>query len=704
MKSSNRFFATAMAVCLLGGQMSAKDIYLSADGNDANDGLSAVKAVKTLSRVNEIIQKKDVIHVSGMIDMSEEVPDGFDSSVNTDWKTGGVWASANNGGYVGFNISSRDNTQWQGITFIGADPAVDGFDGKELVPHFIVRGKNENGTTFKNIGFINGISNKNGGTLVFRDEAVVTFENCQFVNNHPDWSMYALEGNTWKAQSGASEKGGAIRSEGNCSLNFKKCLFENNINRQGGAMFLSGTAKDRTRSGFVSLYDCVFRNNSAYGCVDGIEDNVLDNTKGAAIAVYALNNEVYLDIDHCLFEGNRTKNEAGAIWIYDNTKYGHYCDINISNSAFYENESNMGGAMEICHTNSLFDDKDYVTTQQIKIVNTTFCHNKAKAEGGAILFYGASTNLNHENYPKTSLTMVNCTLVANYTDGNGGHGAGYCEKDYGENGKIDYATRKFYNCIFEGNLALNNGNKQEISDFTTFFLGQTVENCYVGRFFVRGGTSVEDFVSALNGGNGAASSVHGYSGENIDGSNTFYLAGDEHAANIFDYTRNNVVVVPFIPLPAGSELKTAGNTKWLTCEATEISNPAKDGVAHPCAGYDISKSDQLGFPRSNEKCAVGASEAMADDIMENYLDGDKDLPYNDNGESATNVTTISTQYSIIRNGNIITAPDSQITIVDINGRCVMSGIGSVDISSLAQGVYIVTAADKTIRETVKIMR
>lgn len=708
MKNFTRIASVLLLAGLTSGSVMAKDIYVSATGDDSNDGLSSATAVKTLGRINEIIAKNDIVHVSGMIDVSVEKPET--AVADNKWSEGGKWASTSSGNYQGFNISSRDNTQWQGITFVGEDPSEDGFDGNEKTPLFILRGKNNDGTKFKNIGFINGISNVNGGTLVFRDEAVVSFENCQFVNNHPDWSKYNLDGNLWKAGTGASEKGGAIRSEGSCSLSFKNCLFESNINRQGGAIFLSGTAKDRTRSGFVSLYECTFRNNTAVGCVDGNDENILDNTKGAAIAVYALNNEVYLDIDHCLFEDNKTWNEGGAVWIYDNTTYGHYCDVNIANSAFYGNESlnNNGGALVISHTNSLFADKDWATIQKVKVVNTTFSQNKAKNHGGAICFNGASTNINYGDYPKTELWMVNCTVIGNYTEGNGGHCAGYKEMDNGENGKIEYANRHFLNCIFEGNLALHGGSKQEASDFYSGFIGgMDIANTYIGRLYVPN-MSVDEYVEAIGGNEKGLK--HSYSDNDIvDGSmDKLFVAGHQYAPNIYEYTRDNEIIVPFIPLPADSELKAAGDTKWLTMAETTVANPAKEGVEHPCAGYDISKTDQLGFARSAARagsCAVGASEANVDDIMAGYLEDENDLPYKNNDDQTTMIPTLTADsFSVLRNGDEFIADGAVISVYSVSGLKVAEGIDRVNITNVSNGIYIVKAVSAEGSSVAKIIK
>jgi len=48
----------------------AADIYLSANGDDANNGSTALLAVKSFSRAQTLAVSGDVIIVSGMIDFS----------------------------------------------------------------------------------------------------------------------------------------------------------------------------------------------------------------------------------------------------------------------------------------------------------------------------------------------------------------------------------------------------------------------------------------------------------------------------------------------------------------------------------------------------------------------------------------------------------------------------------------------------------
>ena len=63
-----------IALCLLSVQsLIAKDIYLSVNGVDTNNGLSESGAVATLTKALSLIEDGDNIRVSGIIDVSKEV-------------------------------------------------------------------------------------------------------------------------------------------------------------------------------------------------------------------------------------------------------------------------------------------------------------------------------------------------------------------------------------------------------------------------------------------------------------------------------------------------------------------------------------------------------------------------------------------------------------------------------------------------------
>lgn len=701
---------TSIAACLLMGTIpftaSAKDLYVSADGDDSNDGLTSATAKKTLTALDAIIEKNDVVYVSGILNLDNEVPADFNPAAGVGAgelnDLGGVFVSHDGGKKLGFNIASRGSRNWQGITFIGADREADGFSGGGKWGHFIIRGKNEGGTTFKNLCFVEGISNQDGGTIYIKDEGVVYFENCLFSDNHPDWeNTYVLEGNAWKPGSNASERGGCLRAESNCVVNIDNCLFQNNINRHGGAVMITGTANGTNNTGGVTITNSQFIENTAW-CFDDPEQ-YLDNSQGAAIEVWSLNGDCYLKVDHCVFDSNKTWNNGGAVYIYDNIKYGHYSDITIANSAFYYNESERGGALQISNfADGAMERKEYITkTKNVNLVNCTFVGNKARTDGGAILYWGASTDPTQPDYPQDELRMVNCTLIGNSTNGNAGHGAGYKEMTRTGNneayGQIGNAKRYFYNCLMENNYALESN---ELSDLTTaepynFYM----ENNYIGRIVALGGLSVEEFLEVVNDGEGVVATVQGYSGEEL-GENLFYVADDATAAGIYDMSG---FLVPGVAIPDGSDIKTAGDVKWLTLADREIAVPNTEDKTVFRSGYDISKTDALGFGRPEDTCAVGASEYTVSEIVP-YLDGSIDLPYLSQDPGAVSAIGAGTALKVLRNGDMISAEGASLSVYSLAGQKVASAADSFNMSALPSGIYMVEARSAEGRVVVKVIR
>ena len=701
---------TSMAACLLmAGTVpfaaSAKDLYVSAQGDDSNDGLTSATAKKTLTALDAIIEKNDVVYVSGILNLDNEVPADFNPAVGYGAgdlnDVGGVFVSHDGGKKLGFNIASRGSKNWQGITFIGGDREEDGFSGDGKWGHFILRGKNEGGTTFKNLCFVDGISNQDGGTIYIKDEAIATFDNCVFRNNHPNWEKtYKLEGNAWKPANNASERGGCLRAESNCVVNVNNCLFENNINRHGGAVMITGTANGTNNTGGVTITNSQFIGNTAW-CFDDPEQ-YLDNSQGAAIEVWSLNGDCYLKVDHCLFDSNKVWNNGGAIYVYDNILYGHYADITVSNSAFYYNEAERGGALQISnYANGAMERKEYLTkTKNINLLNCTFVGNNARTDGGAILYWGAMTDPTQPEYPQDELRMVNCTLIGNSTEGNAGHGAGYKEMNRsGDNepfGKIGNANRFFYNCLMENNYALQSN---ETSDFTTAELfGHYMGNNYIGRIVVLGGASVEEFLSVVNDGDGGEATVEGYSGEEL-GENFFYVADDPTASGIYDMSG---FIVPGVALPDGSDLKTAGSVKWLELADREVTVPNTADKTVFRSGYDITKADALGFNRPDGTCAVGASEFSVSEIIP-YLDGSIDLPYL--SEEGNGVASIKEgNLKVVRNGDIVSAEGASLGIYSLSGQKVASAANSFNMSALPAGIYMIEARSAEGCAVVKVIK
>lgn len=307
------------------------------------------------------------------------------------------------------------------------------------------------------------------------------------------------------------------------------------------------------------------------------------------------------------------------------------------------------------------------------------------------------------DYPQDELRLVNCTLMNNSTAGNAGHGAGYKEMsrsgDSEAFGQIGNANRYFYNCLMENNYCLESN---EVSDFTTPELyGHSMENNYIGRYVVLGGASVEEFLSVVNDGNGVTeATVHGYSGEQL-GDNFFHVASDPVAPGIYDMSG---FMVPGVALPDESALKTGGDVKWLVLADRELPIPNNTAKSVIRSGYDISKTDALGFERPQGTCAVGASEYSVSEITP-YLDGSLELPYISSSTSAVKDVIAGGSAPIItRQGNVVSAAGSALSVYSLSGQKVAAANGSVDMASLAAGIYLVEARSAQGSTVIKVIK
>lgn len=518
MKTSTKMVYAMMTAGLLSGSISAKDLYISADGNDTNTGLSASQPKATLTGLNDIIERGDVIHVSGMIDITREIAlgDGAQDK-NSTW---GHYISYNNGNHNGFYINGSNTsidgktTPWKEITITGEDPAEDGFDGGEATRIFYVRGDNRvNTVTFKNLTLRNGLAPKEGGGAIFiHDNGWVEVENCVFENNHLDYEPLTEEthsSGSIKLKNSKSERGGAINFQFG-KLTIADSKFYNNHNRRGGALIATGGTLKVSRSHFES--------NGAE-----IDGKYLDDSRGGAVHLWPLNTEISATFDHCDFIGNTTWNNSGALYMQSNTDSSNLLDAVFTNCSFIQNMTvdGQGGAVVINNAENYSSKDDKVKNIYATFANTSFLFNESKSEGGAIFMNGG--------IGKDELRMVNCTVAKNSTKGNAGHGAGYCEGIANDTFKPEDADRLFYNCLFEQNEApAASGNKGEYSDLLTFSYF-TTDRSYYGRIMFTKVTE-QDFYDGL--------ATVGISKENVWHADHTGNFGDEK--NVFLLSDNSI--------------------------------------------------------------------------------------------------------------------------------------------------------------------
>lgn len=693
MKTSTKLVYAMMLAGMITGQADAKDVYVASDGNDSNSGLSASEPRATLTSLNDILEEGDVINVSGILDMTKEMAltDG-----QTDWKqTWGHWFTNTNGSQTGFYINGANepaNTPWRGITIQGSNPESDGFDGKDQTRLFLVRGNNKHQTvTFKNLKFMNGLCPGEGAGAIFvTDNAYVDVDNCVFTNNHHNYTNLTVDGNVLKTFN--SERGGAINMQTG-KLNIANSEFDGNVNRRGGAILASG--------GSLTVYNTRFHDNGASD-LPGFEGKYMDDTKGGAICLWPLHTALNATFDHCSFNNNTVWNMGGAAFLYNNVGGGHMLDAVFTNCDFIGNRSVNGnsGAVLINNAEQAGNNDNRAKNIRVSFANCSFFENMAKQDGGAIYLWGGAKN--------DVVRLVNCTIANNSTEGNAGHGGGYAERvctSGGGNFTPDDVDRYIYNCLFEYNQAPNAADGQgEYSDIMTAFGYINMDYCHVGRI-VSIGISQEDFIASLNNGEGAVRLTANTSNEKFgDELNTFVIPEDN--LNYYQYSQG---CLPFIALNEGHELLSAGNREYLVLSPSTFTTPG--GTVKNLSGFDITASDQAGFNRPENTCAIGAVEATMEQLLDDsdgpsYFEG-KDLPYISGEQpgfsgivSIVEDVALTVDYS----DNILTSQGATIEVFNISGMKLLSGIDSVDVNKLASGIYIAKIVNGGKVKSLKVTR
>lgn len=616
MRTSTKLWATALLFSFSAFSLSAKDLYVASaenGGTAENDGLTPETPVAYLSQLNSVIEAGDVIHVNGMIMMSQ------DPNQKPDRTSGYVHQQAGAKGHQGFVIMGG---AWQNITMIG-EGLQSGFDSEHKGRLFRLNGGGN--LTFKNLTFQNGrdLINDGGNGFWIGGNLVATFEDCKFMFNtvahaNPDSPTDFADSNG---------RGGAIHKNEIGYVNLYNCTFTGNENREGNAINWCG--------GKLVAVGCSFMGNTTK-----------INGTGGAIKFWCLVNDkpIHATIEHCLFMGNSSGN-GGAIAINETANRDNAGnDITIKDCSFIANSATMCGGLLI---NNIVNKN----TSKVKVLNSTFAYNQAINDGAAINLRAMSKD--------SEFTMVNCTVVDNITQGNGGHGAGLLITNDTNNPKTN-CTKRIYNCLFQGNYAVD-GGKMTTSDLTLRDAMAEGEfeayNTYFGRLTnnpILDGAAINCTVNYMPGSTKDMDwDIHNASGLSDD-------------ASIYAPRR---YIVPFIDENAPG--LTFGNAEYLT----------QFGIT----------TDQMGNPRkiTGNSCAVGSLE-----MTEAEMDASSD-PWNPTLTSIANTTEDKDQIEIyVRNGEIVVGTgnnDANIQLYNMNGSILKTTTGSMEITGINSGFYIVKA-------------
>ncbi|GAB6010742.1 T9SS type A sorting domain-containing protein [Viscerimonas tarda] len=657
MKKITKLMAALCLCCFVTTSAYALDFYLSANGDDKADGLTKETAVKTLRQIHLLMSDPEnllsnggnnTIWVDGIIDMNNEPVSAPGASAA---EAQGIMRLSANGGRQGFffsNVGPWSNSIIKGLnepeeTMIDDDNSrvaflpVDGFDSKGTGRIFAIDGQTH---TFENILFTGGTDRvSDGGGVFWLRSSVINFNNCYFTKNY--CALIDEDAMTWNS-SVSQGNGGAITFLTG-TMNITDCVFDDNLNKQGGAIFQSGGVLNITRSIFqnhncAALYNAAGTSPDSHGGVIQIQNNH--------------DRKATLNIDGCLFKNNNCYGDGGVI--ADRTSGGiveedKWLNINILNSAFINNSAGRGGAIFIDHKRE--------APQETFIANSFFYHNESRTDGSTILLWAAT--------PNNKFTLVNSSLIDNATGGNGGHGPGVLfmhTEGYGQANRIS----AFYNDLLDGNGT--SGGEYGI-DFV--YRGEvapaagqlTIANSMIGR--VQGpGITIGDFDEP--------NEFNYYTGAEYTNAAGVVRSEDDPMAPIY---LSEYYACPLLP---DAFARTYGNAAYLTQFADRV---------------DLTK-DIFGFERviDGGKCSIGAFEMNGDELVD--LLGETEYPWNALGIKAADAVSNSNSLVII--GGVLQfakaeQEQAKIAVISLSGATVKSGINQVSVENLPKGLYIAKA-------------
>jgi predicted outer membrane repeat protein len=301
-------------------QAQVTTIYLSATGNDSNNGLTAATAVKTFSKAHDLAVSGSTIIVRGMIDFSTDpaivptLPAGFSLTKNLIIQGGTIAADGFDGKALtqlirsgGFNLSlSRLTIKGGSSSLTGGALLVTG--GTITITDVVFDGNKSTGrggaiafepataltVNLRNTVFINNSTMMEGGAFLYADTAApfansITFTNCAFISNTAiattamtggagyinnntataSLQLSFINSTIAKNQAGASSSGGLFigNAQSNSNIVLTNCTVTDNsclLAGSGGAGIRVASAVTGA-GGKVKIYNCIIENNNYPG-------------------------------------------------------------------------------------------------------------------------------------------------------------------------------------------------------------------------------------------------------------------------------------------------------------------------------------------------------------------------------------------------------------------------------------------------------
>ena len=306
--------------------------------------------------------------------------------------------------------------------------------------------------------------------LMELNAAGITLQNIRFVNGHSD-----------------GQAGAVMITQPNAQIS--NCIFEDNVAREGGAIYATNTATGAT------IEDSSFTGNTGQHAggaikIEWTEGCVIDNCD-------FIDNHVYDHYQGEWDDGRDVSCGGGAIWscnsetiVRDSTFIGNNASFggalrgafDIEDSYFERNvaEWGNGGAIDVTCIEAIR------MSLNLEFENSTFVNNTAKgpredqrAQGGAIHIFDIN-----------SVNMTGCTCVNNTADRGGG---------------VDFYQMRVThveNCTFDNNNATNEGGGVAIFCNDNTFKDVEVSNnnagTYGGAIWIIGNNTLFDNVTSID--------------------------------------------------------------------------------------------------------------------------------------------------------------------------------------------------------------
>jgi len=258
----------------------------------------------------------------------------------------------------------------------------------------------------------NSSSDDGGGIFAIDTEVTLTGGTYNLNSAGRNGGVVAIDGGALTAtalqmtNNDAPDEGGAIRIGGLADIDLVEVDFIDNTASIGGAIdanwantfLVAGglhSGNSASTAGSIQTFDDgVERDFSIDGVV--FENNETTGLQGIGGAVahngFQIGTGVELRITDCIFTGNQTVDEGGAVASYNTAA------LKVEDSTFINNDGSYGGAISI------------KTTESAKLTRNYFCNNAASQAGGAVLMDGGGD----------TRTWTNNIFSGNYAHNDGG--------------------------------------------------------------------------------------------------------------------------------------------------------------------------------------------------------------------------------------------------------------------------------------------